>query len=732
MSETDNRLTMTPRIKPSCAGAKTQMGQEHAYKGLGSGWSPRAQAQVYIVHREMSWSLANVSCRRTPGPLVQTTRKGTDQVFRTMLKRRIKTHQQQETLSSIRMKHNGNACKQPFSMRNHEKLSGIYDKCHTTINMKPVNFMGHWRRMEDRGSVVPNARHYGKGAKSTHDSDVNLDQGVACSDQRLNATVSSNDEQVQPDSTWTILNKLNRMGGINSHPINGLHKQMRRLDLWITAYAKLSRNPGSLTRGTDSNTIDGTSIETLKALQAKVLTGSYPWGSIRRIWIPKPGRSEKRPLGIPNFQDRVVQEVIRMLLDAIYEPRFKDCSHGFRANRGQQSSIKYVRGWFPGTTWYIEGVSKCYDSIDHDVLLALLKRRIKDKQFIGLIESGLKSKVIDCKVIFTTELGTPQGGVVSPLLSNIYLHEMDRYLYRVMRVINRGERRRTNLEYHRLTNVAYRARKKQDFTAAANALKRARQLPSKDPMDDQYRRVRFVRYADDFLIGVIGSKALAVRLKESVKNFLNARLKLKLSEEKTHITHHDQRIPWLGFLITAKKPQVSKARLSNRTILQRIPPLGVKVYADMKQIINRLAEKGYCDRAGFSIPNWKEALQPPQTYSVDRGARVIRGLDSYYKVANDRRATTHRVMYIIRNSLAKTFAAKFKLDTMSKVMAKARKDLSKPLQSKKPVIGNTDERQIKDAEKAGGKLIDRTIRIPFTLAKEVAKPDLSHSFRDGG
>lgn len=195
------------------------------------------------------------------------------------------------------------------------------------------------------------------------------------------------------------------MGGVNSHPINGLHKQMRRLDLWITAYAKLSRNPGSLTRGTDSHTIDGARIETLKALQAKVLTGSYPWGSIRRIWIPKPGRSEKRPLGIPNFQDRVVQEVIRMLLDAIYEPQFKDCSHGFRANRGQHGCIKYIRAWFPGTTWYIEGdISKCYDSIDHDVLIALLKRRVKDKLFIGWIESGLKSKVIDCKVIFTTEL----------------------------------------------------------------------------------------------------------------------------------------------------------------------------------------------------------------------------------------------------------------------------------------------------------------------------------------
>ena len=739
MSDTDNRLTMTPWILPCCVGAKTRMGQEHAYKGQGSGWSPRAHVQVFVVHREMSWSIANASCRRTPGPLVLTTRRppgasSTDQVFWTVLIRRMMSHQQQETLSSIRILNNGSACKQPFSTSHRAKLSGTYDLSHTTINMKPVNFMGHWRTMEDRGPVVPNARHYGKGAKSAHGTGENPGQGAAYSDQSLCATVSSNDEQGQPDSTWNILNKLNRMGGINNHPINGIHKQMGRLELWIAAYAKLSRNPGSLTRGTDSNTIDGTSIATLKALRTKVLTGSYPWGSIRRTWIPKPGRGEKRPLGIPNFQDRVVQEVIRMLLDAIYEPRFKDCSHGFRTYRGQHSCIKYVRAWFPGTLWYIEGdISKCYDSIDHDVLLALLKRRLKDKQFIGLIESGLKSKVIDCQVTTTTELGTPQGGVVSPLLSNIYLHEMDRYMTRAMRAINRGERRKVNPEYHRLTNIAYRARKKQDFTKATDATKQLRQLPSTDPMDDSYKRVRFVRYADDFLIGVIGSKALALRLKESIKNFLKSRLKLDLSEEKTHITHHDHRVPWLGFLIsTANKPMVGKARLANRTIRQRIPPLGVKVYADIKKVINRLAEKGYCDRAGTSIPNWKEALQPPQSYSVDRGARVMRGLDSYYKVANDRRATTHRVMRIIRNSLAKTFAAKFKLGTVKKVLARAGKDLSRPLQSKLPVIGNTDERQAKDAAKAGGKLIARTVRLPFTLAKEMVKPDLGHSFSGRG
>lgn len=735
MSEADNRLTMTSRILSGCAGAKTQMEQEHACKGWGSDWSSRAQTRVYEIRKEVSWLIANVSCGRTPGPIILTTRiqKGMNFVSRTVLICRIWTLPQQETPSSTRTVNNGNARKQSFSTKDREKLLGIYDSCHTTISAKPVKFCRRWSLQDDRGLVVPNARHYGKEAKSTHDHNKNVDQGVARPALRKDATVSANAEQAQPDRTWTILSKLNRMGVKSNHPINNLFKLISSFDLWITAYARLSSNPGSLTRGTTSTTIDGTSIETLKALQAKVLAGSYPWGSIRRVWIPKPGTPEKRPLGITNYQDRVVQEVIRMILNAIYEPKFKDSSHGFRTNRGQQSCIKYIRAWFPGTTWFIEGdIRKFYNSIDHDVLIALLSRHIRDKKFIGLIESGLKSKVIDRKATIATELGAPQGGVLSPLLSNIYLHELDRYMERVVVKINRGKRRRGNPEYQKLCNRAYRARKKLDFKRAAKRLKQARQLPSKDLMDDQYRRTRYVRYADDFLIGVIGPKAVAVRLKESIQNLLKSRLKLSLNLEKTHITHHDKRIPWLGFLIsTANKPMVGKARLSDRTIQQRIPPLGVKVYTDIKKVINRLAEKGYCDRAGVSRPNWREALQPPQSYSVARAAGLIRALDSYFKVADDRRAATHRIMYIIRNSIAKTLAAKFKLGTMRKVFGKAGKDLSGPLASKR-VIGNTDARQETDAIKAGGKLIGRKISIPFTLAKMVPKPDLSHSFSGQG
>ena len=723
---------MTPKLVG--AGAKTRMGQEHVCKGGGSDWSSRAITQVYYIHKEMSWSLANTSCWRTPGPRRSTIRKNKISVKWAVLIRRTRPHQHYVTPDSVRILNNGSACKQPFSpfLLYGTKLLGIGNKSQT-INMKPVNSFGLWGLTEGRGLVVPCGqilRSYGKEAKSVN-GNASF-QGTAHLEQSLEAMESSNDEQFNIGSVLTYLDKLGTLG--NKHPINGLYKNLSRFEIWIAAYAKLSGNPGSLTRGTDTITIDGSNTHTLKAIQTEILSGKYKWGNIRRVWVPKPGKKEKRPLGIPNFRDRVVQEVIRMLLEAIYEPRFKECSHGFRPERGQHTCIRYIRAWFPGVTWYVEGdIKKCFDTIDHDVLIKLLRRRIKDNKFIELIESGLKSAVIDCGLKQSSELGTPQGGIVSPLLSNVYLHELDRYMQRVASVLHKGKRRKASLEYHRLTNKVYRAKIKGDSETVASLSKQMRQLPSKDSMDPNYSRVRFVRFADDFIIGVIGPKTLAERLKASIANFLRTRLKLELSLEKTHITHNEKRIPFLGFLIsTAPKTQVSKARLGTRTIRQRIPPLGVKVYTDMTKVINRLALKGYCDKGGNSKPNWRESLQPPQSYGVERAARLLQGLNSYFKVANDRRACIHRITHIVRNSIAKALAAKYKLGTMAKVYAKAGKDLSKPLQSKLPAVGTTDAGQKVDAIRAGGRLKERLIRLPFTSNSEIKKPDLSHSYSGTG
>jgi group II intron reverse transcriptase/maturase len=719
----------------------TRSGQEHAVKGADKGWSLDLCTQVREEpYGETSGLIANVSCRRTPGPITSTTptrRKGS--VSWKALKRRAESLYQQETLTTINRTNSGNVCFTAFNhINNTMKLSRGLPIMANRVYMQTVNSVERWNHtkattMEDRGSVVPDnpthnmAEETGKGAKSFPTSVGSAHSG------------SSHDKETSPNgergnkrgSSFQTLEWIRQNKGL--HPLNNLKKLLKDIDLWVAAYAKLAPNPGSLTPGGAGGNIDGTSIRTIKAIQLAVLEGRFKWGTTRRVNIPKP-KGGSRPLGIPEFQDRIVQEVIRTILDAIYEPHFLDQSHGFRPKRSQHSGIKYIRAWFPGCTWYIEGdISKCFDTINHAKLMSILRRRIADRTFLQLIEKGLKCNVLlPSGQLEKTEFGVPQGGVVSPILSNIYLHELDKFLTRLKAKVDRGTRRRPNPEYQKYTGRIYRAAKAGNKEAVKAFTKKRRQLVSKDQLDPGYRRMVFVRYADDWLVGIIGPKELAQRIRRLVSKFLKQKLALNLNPDKTVITHNSERISFLSFLISTSKVSMnSKARLKGRTIKQRIPATYVRIYADIRKVINRLAEKGFCDKSGEAKPNWKLALQAPQSFSVARGAAIIRGLDNYYRVADDRRAFTHRIMRIIRSSLAKTFAAKFKLQTQAKVYAIAGSDLSSPIGRKtinKSPIGMTDETAKIHARSAGGDLLDKKIGIPYTKRGQIPPPDKSHSY----
>lgn len=209
---------------------------------------------------------------------------------------------------------------------------------------------------------------------------------------------------------------------------NGLFRLMKSPSLWDQAYLKVAANKGAMTSGIDGKTFDGYSPEKVRSIIARLSDGSYKPAAVRRVLIPKSdGRT--RPLGIPTTEDRLVQEVVRIVLNQIYEPIFDDASHGFREGRSCHTALKTIGAVWTGVKWLVDvDVVSFFDNIDHAILLRLLEKRIEDRRFIALIRGMLKAGYMEDWRFHRTLSGTPQGGVVSPLLANIYLHELDEWM----------------------------------------------------------------------------------------------------------------------------------------------------------------------------------------------------------------------------------------------------------------------------------------------------------------
>src|SRR5688572_22102229 len=234
-------------------------------------------------------------------------------------------------------------------------------------------------------------------------------------------------------------------------PLEDVYRQLYNPDLYLRAYGRLYANAGALTPGTTKETADGMSLEKISSLIAVIRQERYRWTPARRTYIPK-ANGKKRPLGIPTWSDKLLQEVLRLLLEAYYEPQFSPRSHGFRPNRGCHTALSEVKRTWTGTTWFIEGdISACFDRIDHSVLLAILAEQIHDNRFLRLVAQLLKAGYLEDWTYHATYSGTPQGGIVSPLLANIYMDRLDRFVATVLvPAYTRGLERRLNPAYSRI------------------------------------------------------------------------------------------------------------------------------------------------------------------------------------------------------------------------------------------------------------------------------------------
>src|SRR6266542_1166169 len=327
--------------------------------------------------------------------------------------------------------------------------------------------------------------------------------------------------------TAVVLSVL-RERGRKGLPFTQLYRQLFNKDLYLLAYGNIYSNQGAMTPGASAETADGMSEDKIDQVIELMRHERYRFAPARRSWIPKKN-GKLRPLGLPSWSDKLVGEVIRLLLEAICEPRFSDMSHGFRKGRGCHTALRKIKETWTGTVWFIEGdISDCFGSFSHEILLGILAEKIRDQRFLRLIRHMLKAGYMEDWVYRDTLSGVPQGGVVSPILSNIYLDKLDEFVEReLIPQYTRGERRARNPEYHRVRARMKYARRTGNRARARDLEKKLRTLPYGDPMDPGYRRLRYIRYADDHILGFAGPRAEAEQIKARLAEFLRETLGLE-------------------------------------------------------------------------------------------------------------------------------------------------------------------------------------------------------------
>jgi len=484
--------------------------------------------------------------------------------------------------------------------------------------------------------------------------------------------------------------KVNKIG-----KFTGLYKLISSKEFLLIAYNKLKSKSGNMTPGINKETIDGTNFNKIESLSKSLKNESFNFSPVNRIWIPKKN-GKLRPLGIPTFSDKLVQEAIRTLLELIYESKFSETSHGFRPNRSTHTALRDIYTW-NGMTWVIEGDIKGYfDNVDHKVLADLLCRVIQDQQFIDLYWKLVKAGHIDKKINTTSvhsTIGVPQGGVVSPILSNIYLNEFDMFMENLIdklssKNINISKVNPSIVKYSKLlTELHYKYIEEYD-KVVLKEIKEVRAVRNKLPSRIRTGyRIRYVRYADDWVIGVIGNKSLAESIKQECNKFLKDVLKLELSEEKTKITHlRDEYAHFLGVDFNkpvSKQAPIVMRRYADRIIKTRINQTKIYFYMPVKEMLKTLQERGFIKLSpnvknkyiSNAITKW---IFLDHRSIIIRYNAVINGLLQYYGFVHNKYSFHTIINYFIKHSCAKTLARKYRLGTRAAAFKKFGSLLTSP------------------------------------------------------
>ena len=475
-----------------------------------------------------------------------------------------------------------------------------------------------------------------------------------------------------------VLESLTSKAASKDYHYQRLYRNLYNPAFFLLAYERIQAKPGNMTAGSDGNTIDGMSMKRIDSLIQKLKDFSYQPNPARRVYIEKKNSTKKRPLGIPSTEDKLVQEVAKMILESIYEPNFSECSHGFRPKRSCHSALQQIQNQFTGITWFVEGdIHACFDSFDHHVLVDILRERIKDENFLALIWKMLKAGYMEQWVYNCTFSGTPQGSGVSPILANIYLSKLDDFAENLKKSFDKGKSK-DNLEYQRAASRLFYIRRrnranwenwneqqrKEALRLQKDAINYMHSLPSKRANNEEYKRLVYCRYADDFLIGVIGSFEDASEIKEKFRVFLEETLHLEMSEEKTKITHSQDKVRFLGYDITTAKN--SALMYDSKHQLRKTHTGRIKLYAPKDKWQGKLMEYGALriryDENGKEIWDSHHRGNMVHMTDVEIVSQVnaeIRGMYNYYSIAENA-TVIKNFAFILEYSMYKTFGLKYR------------------------------------------------------------------------
>lgn len=475
-----------------------------------------------------------------------------------------------------------------------------------------------------------------------------------------------------------VLNSLSEHSKDASYKFERLYRILFNEEMFYVANQRIYAKEGNMTKGSDGQNIDNMSLKRIEKLIDTLKDETYQPQPSKRVYIPKKN-GKKRPLGVPTFNDKLIQEVVRMILEAIYEGHFEYTSHGFRPNRSCHTALAHIQKEFSGAKWFVEGdIKGFFDNINHDVLINILKERIADERFIRLVRKFLKAGYIEKWQYHNTYSGTPQGGIISPILANIYLDKLDKYIKEYIAKFDKGKKRKFSRKSMDFSNARKRTvrslksvkdeKQKAQLILELKAIEQGRaKYPNGEEMDADYRRMKYARYADDFLVGIIGSKQDAQQIKENIKNFLADKLALELSDEKTLITHTEKPAKFLGYEITVRKSKAQKR--DKRGALRRTYGKRVCLNLSMETVRKKLHTLGVLEMA---ISNGKEIWKPKcksglifndDLEILDNYNREIIGFYNYYSIANNCAHALNNFKYIMEYSMYKTFAGKYKCRT---------------------------------------------------------------------